>query len=193
MKSYRIFVDTETTHTDPALGELLQVAIVREEITEPWNLPGRIVSTLNAKILPTHLETADPEALVVNGYSPEAWADAKPFKDVAGQIVDICRNATWIGHNPTFDRTFILKAFAELGRVPRLQKRLVDTVSLAYSAWGLDGELKLSMENLREYLHLTSANPHDALNDALDCREVFYRAIAPRKSFLSRLWEKFRG
>jgi len=187
--TYRIYVDTETTDLEEGLdkGELLEVAIVREEITAPYTQRGVITDTWVKKILPKHIETASPQALAVNGYTPEKWADAVPLEDVADELAAKLKNATWIGHNPTFDRDFILDSLNRLGKSPKIQRRLIDTTTMAYAAWGLDGDLKLSLDNLRDHLGISKEGAHGALKDAMDSREVFYRALAPRRSLLQRL------
>ena len=187
--SYRIYVDTETTDLEEGLdkGELLEVAIIREELSPPYTQRGVITDIWVKKILPKHIETASPAALRVNGYTPEKWADAVPFESVADELVAKLKNATWVGHNPTFDRDFILDSLKRIGKEPKIQRRLIDTTTVAYMAWGLDGELKLSMDSLREFLGLTRDSHHGALKDAQDCREVFYRALAPRRGFLQRI------
>jgi DNA polymerase III epsilon subunit-like protein len=187
--SYRIYVDTETTDLEEGLdkGELLEVAIIREEIAPPYTQRGVITDTWVRKILPKHIETASVEALRVNGYTPEKWADAVPFETVADELVAKLKNATWVGHNPTFDRDFILDSLKRIGKDPKIQRRLIDTTTMAYVAWGLDGELKLGLDNLRGHLDISKVGAHGAHKDALDCREVFYRALSPRRGIFARL------
>jgi DNA polymerase III epsilon subunit-like protein len=186
---YRIYVDTETTDLEEGLdkGELLEVAIVREELSPPYTQRGVITDTWVKKILPKHIETASPDALRVNGYTPEKWADAVPLESVADELIGKLRNATWIGHNPTFDRDFILDSLKRIGKEPKIQRRLIDTTTMAYMAWGLDGELKLSLDNLRGLLNIPKEGAHGALKDSMDSREVFYRALAPRRGIFARL------
>lgn len=192
---YRIFVDTETTGLEegPDKGELLEVAIVREVISSPWNTPGKITDTWVKKIRPKHIETASPEALKVNGYTPEKWASAVPFEDVADELMEKLKNAMWVGHNPTFDRDFILNSLKRVGKTPKIQRRLIDTTTTAYVAWGLDGELRLGMDDLREHLDIPKDGAHGALKDALDSREVFYRSVAPPPGLFRRLWQRIFG
>ena len=74
---------------------------------------------------------------------------------------------------------------AELKRAgvePKISHRTIDTTTVAFMAWGLDGKLKLSLDSLRDHLGLSREGAHTALKDALDCREVFYRALAARNT-----------
>lgn len=173
----RIFVDTETTGLDPDIHELLEVAILRETILPPYNRPGKLTVQWCRKIRPLHPEIFEPEAYAANGYTPEAWADAVPFEDVAAEIVELLMHGTLIGHNPKFDVAFITAALKRVGIKAKLPHRSIDTTTAAYLAWGLDGKLKLSLDNLRTYLGITVKDGHRALKDALDCRQVFYQSL----------------
>lgn len=176
----RIYLDTETTGLDPATDEILEVAIVREKVEYPYTRRGEITTTWCRKITPQHIETASPEALKVNGYTPEAWAEAVPFASVAEEIVSLLTGGTLIGHNPKFDTGFVSAELKRAGVEARISHRTIDTTTAAYLAWGLDGNLKLSLDNLRDHLGMSREGAHTALRDALDCREVFYRALASR-------------
>lgn len=176
----RIYLDTETTGLDSSVHEIIEVAVVREEVEYPYTHPGTVTLSWCRKVAPQHIETASPEALKVNGYTPEAWADAVPFSTVAEELVAHLKGGTIIGHNPKFDTGFITAELKRAGVEPRISHRTIDTTTAAYMAWGLDGKLKLSLDNLRKHLGLPSEGAHTALQDALDCREVFYRALAAR-------------
>lgn len=184
----RIYVDVETTGLDPDQHEILDVAIVVESVPYPYTRPGTIVSQWSQKTLPKHIENAEPDALRVNGYTPEAWADAVPFEDVMPKLLELFEiKGVWIGHNPSFDRRFIVNSLKRQGvNVERAERhRLGDTTTVAYLAWGLDGRFKCGMNALRKYLGLSEEGAHGALKDCFDCREVFYRGI---QGLATTLW-----
>ena len=181
----RIYIDTETTGLDPSTHEILEVAVVRELCHAPYNEPGDITHRWCRKIAPKHIETAEPVALKVNGYTADGWAGAVPFESVASDLLELLKGGTIIGHNPKFDTGFITAAFLAAGVEPKFSHRTIDTTTVAYMAWGLDGKLKLSLDNLRKHLGLSNEGAHTALQDALDCRVVFYRALAARRGFSS--------
>lgn len=178
----RIYLDTETTGLDPTVNEVIEVAVVREEVAYPYTQPGTITLMWSRKVAPWHLETASPEALKVNGYTPEKWVNAQPFSVIAGELVEHLKDGTIIGHNPKFDTGFIAAELKRAGIEARIPHRTIDTTTVAYMAWGLDGKLKLSLDSLRDHLGLSRDGAHTALQDALDCREVFYRALAARST-----------
>ena len=186
----RKYVDVETTGLDVGTHELLEVAVVIEEVSAPFTHPGTITVQWCRKIIPQHIETATPVALKVNGYTPEAWADAVTFDSVAEELaILLTGRGTIIGQNPKFDMGFIKHALEACGALDRLAQksvdtkishRTIDTTTMAYVAWGLDGELKLGLDSLRKFLGVKTEGAHRALKDAMDCREVFYRALAER-------------
>jgi DNA polymerase III epsilon subunit-like protein len=176
----RIFVDIECTALEVGRGEIIDVAYLVEEVPYPYRLPGKIVSAWSQKILPEHIETADSEALAVNGYTPEKWEDAVPFIQAMPNLLKLFDiKGVWIGHNPSFDRNHIIAGLTCHGyNMERPERhRMVDTTAVAYLAWGLNGKFKLSMNNLRKHLNISAEGGHGALKDCYDCREVFYRGL----------------
>ena len=102
-KTYRHFIDTETTGLDHNEHELLEITVLTE--TVDLKHPGRPgpVREWTRKIKPEHIEKAEPAALAINGYSEEDWANAVPFPEVAGELKRILSDGVIIGHNCRFD------------------------------------------------------------------------------------------
>jgi DNA polymerase-3 subunit epsilon len=176
----RIYVDIESTGLDHTQHEILDVAVLVESVPYPYTRPGTILSAWSQRTFPTHIENAEPEALAVNGYTPEAWADAVPFENVIPKLLELFETkGVWIGHGPHFDRNFIVSALKQHGvNVEKAERhRIIDTTNIAYLAWGLNGRFKCSMNNLRKHLGLSTEGAHGALKDCYDCREVFYRGL----------------
>lgn len=178
-KKYRHYIDTETTGLNPYRHELLEVAVV-SEVVDPAN-PRQIIGDpvyWCKKILPQRLAEAEPKALEVNGYSPEKWADAVPFKDIARELSDILRDGIIVGHNVKFDIGFLEAAFEEAEVETRMGYHHIDTVTLAYERWGMWGEtFSVSLDNIRKMLGIPVEGGHSALKDAIDCRTVFYQGL----------------
>ena len=133
------------------------------------------------------LENADAEALEVNSYDAETWAQeaigpaeaAKQFKDYLEAHSDtelVSKRtgrpysvATLGGHNAnTFDLPFLRNWFDRLGFdwVP-IELHAVDTYTLALAYRMMTGaDLKnLQLETLCEHFGVELANAHDALAD----------------------------
>ena len=58
------FVDVETSHLDPDIGEILSIAIITED--EDLGLTTQYATLIK----PVQLHRADPKSLEINGYSP---------------------------------------------------------------------------------------------------------------------------
>lgn len=179
-KKYIHFIDTETTGLVADRHELLEVAVVTEEVN-PSNpkLPGRIVREWCRKVKPQNLAEAEPKALEVNGYNDTDWKNASPFADLARELLGLLQDGTIVGHNVKFDVGFLEASFRRAGITPKIGYHHIDTVALAYARWGLPGDIdRLSLDYLRGHLGIPVEGGHAALKDALDCREVFYRTLA---------------
>lgn len=187
-KQFRHYIDTETTGLDPTVHELLEVAVVTEEV-DPLNpfRPG-VTSRWSQKILPEHIENAEPKALEVNGYTPEKWDGAVPFSTIAVDLAKRLKGGVIVGQNVGFDVGFLNAAFKRAGVDHRMSYHHVDTVTLAYQRWGIGGEVQsLSLDKLRVFLGIPVAEHHSALKDAFDCRTVYYMATKPN---LKHLWAR---
>lgn len=159
------FIDIETTGLDPARHEILSVAVV--------DIEGRVL--LDTAVAPEHSETAHPQALEVNGYTPEAWAGAPPMANVAPKIQELLSKPTLIvGHNVAFDVSFLTAALHRAGVPPRFDYHVIDTVTLAYAVLGAPGHVEsLSLAPVCEALGISNEGAHTALADAQRCREVW--------------------
>lgn len=173
----RLWIDTETTGLDPVKGEIIEIAIVTESVSPDGG--GTIIESWATKIAPERIEDADPKALQVNGYTPEAWAGAPTFAEVAPEIARRLASGSIVcGHNVGFDGGFIVAAFSRLGSEVRIPYHRLDTVTLAYAAWNGTGTGPgLSLDKLRRHLGISLNGAHSALKDALDARAVYYEAL----------------
>jgi DNA polymerase III epsilon subunit-like protein len=194
-KRYRHFIDTETTGLNPLVHELLEVAVVTEEVDEgnPFR-PGPLRVWVQ-KVKPNHLETATAKALEVNGYTPEDWSDAVDFGTVAQELLSRLEGGVLVGHNIKFDLAFLESALLSVGVTPKFSHHSIDTVTLAYEHWGLVGDVeKVSLDTLRTHLGIPVAKNHTSLKDALDCRTVFHKAMEPKPwKAISRYFRNFYG
>ena len=157
-----VFVDTETTGLDHTKHEMLEIAIVVIENGEK--------TTIERKIKPINLETAQPKALEVNGYNEEEWAEAQEWdKQMSLEFRDLIRGAMIVGHNPMFDLRFIEAACTRFGvRLPL--RPVFDTKCAAYML----GHNRLGMDNIREQdENMTKEGSHRALKDVEDCIYLF--------------------
>jgi len=119
----------------------------------------------------------DPDAARINGYTPEAWADAMSqregmlrFRDVVG---DVKRFTAWNAH---FDRRFLLAAERSTGVTMFLDYHNRDIASVAEELLERRGEFlpKFKLDTTAEYLGLEAEPlPHRALGGARKILEVW--------------------
>ncbi|MGI5865486.1 MAG: exonuclease domain-containing protein [Myxococcales bacterium] len=166
-----VFVDVETTGLDPERHELIEVAAVR---VHPHTLEP--IDHASVRIRPGSLADADPRALVVNGYTDEAWRDAVTLQAALRQVSPLLEGAVVAGHNVGFDWAFLSRGFARAGLpLPAVDYHRVDTASLAWPLLAGAEIDSLSLDAVCAALGLSRPTPHRALADALASLEVARR------------------
>ena len=170
-----VFVDIETTHLNPAIGEIIEISMIRCQ--------DNIEIRYTTKIKPQRIHHADPGALKVNGYNPEEWQDAPEAKYVAQKISSFMMNAHPVGHNVSFDVEY-LREFCHQNGVPYLASRKkIDTVVLSMEH--LPFLPSHSLSTLRAFFGLSLIGAHRAEKDCEDMRWIYNRLN--RASAFSRL------
>ena len=175
------YLDTETTGLSVDKHEVIEIAIVTE-------LEDGTIERWESKISPAHIETAHPKALEINGYTPEAWTDAPPAREVAPTIHEKLKGAVVVGHNVAFDIKFIQAIFDREGIEHRWNHRdTIDTIGLVREHLFPTGLKSASLDNTRRWLGWSLEGAHTALKDAEDCMRL--RHTLERSSWLRRkLW-----
>lgn len=170
-----LFVDTETTGLDPSKHELLEVAAIR---TTPDGLT--VLSTFQAKVRPLHIETAEPKALQINGYSEEEWTEEKcvPLGSMVDAIQKMANQTVMVGQNVSFDESFLSPVFKSFGMKPPWGYHKVDTIALAWPLFQYSELEGLSLEKLCRFLKVDNMPGHRAMPDALACRDVYLKLMA---------------
>jgi DNA polymerase III epsilon subunit-like protein len=162
------FIDTETTGLDPRLQEVIEVAVLTER-------PDGTLDEWCTKVKPVRLETADPYALRINGYTahPELWTTAPTFAEIASELTSRLDGTILVGHNVGFDLDFLQEGLIRCGSKVKLPYHKLDTVSYAYEHLVPKGLTSLSLDAIREFLGWPKDGAHTALVDARDCRRLF--------------------
>ena len=108
MKMERITVlDTETTGQDIDEHEIIEIAW---KVYENRNGRWFCYRYGEYKTTPQHIETADPEALEINGYTEFGWKDSVHLSRVLLEMIEDIENSDLlVGHNLIFDLFFIVK------------------------------------------------------------------------------------
>ena len=170
-------LDTETTGLDTKIHEIIQFAAVRFLLKDDATVS--ILDKVDLKIKPKNLAAASPQALKVNGFSPEAWDGSLPISCHLGVIADFVSNSDFLlGQNLIFDLRFISKAFLEEdAKLPQFP-HYADTKHMA-SGLVKEGKLKsASMDKLVEHYNIKfSGRAHTALTDCHRTLNVWLRLL----------------
>ncbi|MCC6199115.1 3'-5' exonuclease [Candidatus Nomurabacteria bacterium] len=169
------FVDIETTGLDRTNGEIIELGVV---VTKMKDGALVVIDQLDLKIQPTHIETAEPAALRVNGYNEADWLFAVSLEEAMKAFADKTKGAIFLAHNITFDYPFIEEALARTGISHDMHFHKIDTLSLAFGILHTSGDLgKLSLRMLCEQFGIENKKAHSAFADAYALYEVFKKLL----------------
>lgn len=180
-------IDFETTGTDPAQHEIVQVGIVpldsRLQPLEPF---------FYRNIRPLHPDRCDPKALSINGLTLDILAEeadatrvAELFEEwfatlglpVGGRLIPLA-------HNYVFEHGFLSTWLGPAARDAFFHYHSRDAQQLALAIkdqCALTGRPvpfdSVSLDSLCETYHVVNEKPHDALADALAEAELYRRML----------------
>ena len=175
-----VFIDLETTHLNPQVGEIIELALVR--VTKEREI--RFVT----KIRPERLHLAQKRALEINGYNEEEWQDAPRARDVAVRVADLISEGLLVGHNVSFDFEYLEEFLHVHGQKFRASYRKIDTMTLAHEH--LPFLRSYSLSTLRDFFGLSQEGAHRAEKDLDDMRSIYRRLC--RASLASRLYWRIK-
>ena len=167
-----ILTDFETTGLDPKRHEIIEIGAIlcdTKTLEIHWEY--------EQKLKPVCLHTAQPEALAVNGYTPELWKDAKAF--VPGFLEFLAKldhTMIFTGQNVWFDVGFYQQALETIRNI-RFGDITVDPLDptpygysyhrldIASMAWPFQTDPVYRMRQLSELFGVPGeAKPHRAIN-----------------------------
>lgn len=141
-----VVLDLETTGLDPFKAEILELGVVR--LTKDLKFKKAISYRTN----PTHIETADPVALKVNGYNAKEWEHALDGKDGLYRLLGFIQGATIFSFNSTFDYGIMLVNRHNYGITQyQMPRYFLDVMTLSWIEqrdWGGYITLKYTCEKL---------------------------------------------
>ncbi|NOJ86848.1 3'-5' exonuclease, partial [Myxococcus xanthus] len=185
------FIDLETTGLDASQHEVLEVAVLRVDARSL-----QVLAEYEARVQPTRLADAQPEALAVCGYSDEDWQDALPLPEVLATVTPLLASTLVAGHNTGFDWGFLAEGYRRSGLpLPGVDYHRLDTASLAWPLLATGEVESLSLNALAKRFGLHRPTPHRAMADARCALEVA-RCLAVRMSrggHMERLLEENGG
>ncbi|OHA48583.1 MAG: hypothetical protein A2806_00280 [Candidatus Terrybacteria bacterium RIFCSPHIGHO2_01_FULL_48_17] len=176
--SHLAFLDIETTGRDPGSHEIIEVGIA---MVDPKT--RELKDTHELKIMPEHLEIADPESLAINHFTPEAWQGALPQQEAMQKLCGILSGSTPCGWNVGFDRAFLETALNRAGFT--ISGCGIDytwhDIKMDFIRWaklvGREEEFgpRFGLRVAREAFGVSAEGAHSALPDAMATFEVWKR------------------
>ena len=164
------FIDTETTGTD-FNHELIEIAVIRAS-----SYDFTVLDEWEAKIKPRNIESAEEAALKINHYNDKDWEKAVDLETALKTFLEKTENAVLVGHNLTFDWTYIHKSLAEFNLKPTFHFKSLDTISLAWQKLRHDSGIRsFSVKELANYFNIKQDKPHSALDDARTAYKIFLK------------------
>lgn len=172
---YITAIDTETTGLDLKRHQIIQLGVARYDLKDCDD--PKLLEKYEYNIKPSNIKAASPEALKINGYTEEAWADSIPFIECFPLLDDVFnRSDALIGQNLIFDLRFIAKEYWRYGlKMPKVPK-YIDTKYMGQQLVN-EGKLKsCSMDNMcKHYSIKYDGRAHTALTDCMRTVTVWER------------------
>jgi DNA polymerase III epsilon subunit-like protein len=169
------FVDIETTALGREKGEIIELGVVVAKMKDGVLV---VCDELDLKIHPKHIETAEPQALRINGYNEADWLFATTLEEAMKAFVEKTKGAIFLAHNITFDYPFIEKALVDTGLEHDMHFHKIDTLSLAFGVLHTTNDMgKLSLRMLCEKYGIENKKAHSAFADAYALYEVFKKMM----------------
>ncbi len=175
------FIDTETTGTDPNRHEIIELAvIIARQVTREGKGPSiEIIEEAEWKIKPEHINTADEQALRVNGYNEVDWMFAVDRKKAMQEFAKKTQSCTFVSHNLVFDYAFVMKAFDETGVDNQMHYAKLDTISIAFARlYDVPSADKFSLRFLCDLLKVENSKAHTALADTRALVEIYKKLMS---------------
>lgn len=159
LKSYIAF-DVETTGLNPLEDEILEIGALKVR-------EGRVAERFMEFIRPTL--SVPPAITALTGITDEMVAGARSRRQVVADFLDFCGDDILIGHNVSFDYSF-MKCSAAADGLP-FEKMGIDTLKIAQKVHR-DLESK-SLGSLCDYYHIENRSAHRAYHDALATAKLY--------------------
>lgn len=157
-------LDIETTGGSPASEKITEIAIFfhdGEKLTGEWS------TLINPEKPIPYFITG------LTGITNEMVADAPRFYEVAREIVERTEGYTIVGHNVSFDYSFIRSEFRRLGY--DFSRPTLCTVKLSRKL--LPGHRSYSLGKISKELGIEIENRHRAAGDAMATVKLFERLL----------------
>lgn len=162
-----ILVDLETTGLDPQVHEIIEIGAINVDTGAEFSI----------KVQPSHIETADPVAMKVNGYTDEKWVGAVPLCDALMLLKEFAGEGKYMmSYNVSFDRMFTEKAYKECEIGYPFYYHHFDLLTLAW--YRLHAGSPLSLKSVCKQLRLEEEpDVHSALEGCRAAYRVYQKLV----------------
>ena len=162
--------DFEMTGLDPCRHEIIEFGVI---IADANTL--EIVATMDKKVKPEHLETANAESLTFAGYKEEEWREAISLKSALEEYSWLTQEAIFAAWPSYADWTFLVEAYRKTALKNPLDYHIIDVWTLAYEKLKDKPELgSLKLSTVCDYFGIPrEPMPHRAINGAQKVYEVY--------------------
>ncbi|MEI6494820.1 MAG: 3'-5' exonuclease [bacterium] len=181
MKKHNLaFIDLETTGLNPEKHEIIEIGcIIAKQI--PQDKLGakiEIIEEFELKVRPEHLETAEPEALRINGYNDADWLFAVDLKKAMELISEKTKDCVMVGLNIAFNAEFLDQAFTKTGIKNQMHFHKIEVMSMAFAKLYHKQDVeRFSLHYLAEHFGVKNENAHTALADIRTTFEVYKKIL----------------
>src|SRR5689334_17057579 len=134
-----VIIDVETTGMNPLRHEVIEIGCLFAKLDEKGIYQE--LETLELKVKPEHIETADAEALRINRYDEGAWMFAHTQKEAFTLLAKKCEGCVLVAQNTPFDYSFLLAGFMNQGIPDPFFFAKLDTISIAYLRFRKDPDM----------------------------------------------------
>ena len=181
MKKHNLaFIDLETTGLDPERQEIIEIGgLIVKQIPRPGKGPSvEVVDEFEFKVKPQHLETAEPEALRVNGYNDADWLFASDLGQVMKVVGEKTVGANMVGQNVFFDWGFLQQAFKKTGVPNKMHHHRIDVITMAFTKLYHDESVqRFFLGALAERFGIKNDRAHSALADIKVTFEIYKKLL----------------
>lgn len=170
------FIDLETTGMDPARHEVIEIGCLLAKLDEKGTYQE--LESFEVKVKPEHIETAEQQALRVNGYDEANWMFAHTQEEAFKLLAQKCEGCVMVAQNVPFDYAFLLAGFNRFKIPDPFFFAKLDTISIAYLRFRKDPEMtSFSLRSLCEKYGVKNDKAHTALADIRATFEVFKKLM----------------
>ena len=166
--------DVETTGLDFAIQEIIEIGLV---VINQKTL--EILDTLDVKVNPEHIETANEFALNLNGYNETNWKNAITLKEAMSIYGEKTKDAIFCAHNMTFDWSFIFEAFRKTGVKNQMDHHRIDLFTMIWMKLRNSNCEKFSLNEAAKRLGVPEEPmPHRGINGAMTAYEIYKKLVS---------------